>query len=112
MQPDAYKNYTRRVLYIFAAVVSGVLLMVAASFAPLGDPTHRLNIALVLAAACFNASMVAGFLMHLFSEKKMIFAVLVFTVFFFAGLMALTVFASQDRPGHSSIVPKARSYVT
>lgn len=95
-QPDAYKNYTRRILYVFVAVLAGVLLMVAASFAPVGN--HDINIAMVLAAACFNAIMVAGFLMHLFTEKKMIFAVLAFTVVFFIGLMALTIFASRDVP--------------
>lgn len=96
LQPEAFKNYTRRVLYVFVTVLCGILLMVAASFAPLGNP--HLNIALVLTAACFNAGMVAGFLMHLFSEKKMIYAVLSFTVFFFISLMSLTLFATRDVP--------------
>jgi caa(3)-type oxidase subunit IV len=89
-------NYTRRCLYIFGAVVCGTLLMVAASFVPLGS--RSLNIALVLAAACFNAFLVAGFLMHLISERKMIYTVLAFTVFFCAGLMVLTIYAAHDVP--------------
>lgn len=96
LQPEASKNYTRRVLYVFVTVLCGILLMVAASFAPLGN--FHYNIALVLAAACFNASMVAGFLMHLFSEKKLIYAVLTFTVFFFISLMSLTILAAHDVP--------------
>jgi hypothetical protein len=36
--------------------------------------------------------------MHLISEKKMIYTLLAFTAFFFAGLMGLTVWAAQDMP--------------
>ena len=96
LQPEAFKNYARRCLYIFATVFCGILLMVAASFAPLSN--RHYNIALVLLAAGFNASMVAGFLMHLFSEKKMIYAVLAFTVFFFVSLMFLTLLGAHDVP--------------
>jgi hypothetical protein len=99
-EPEAFKNYTRRCLYIFVAVLCGILLMVAASFAPLGN--RSLNIALVLGVAGFNAVMVAGFLMHLFSEQKMIYAVLAFTVVFFIGLMSLTLLAAHDVP---SVLP-------
>jgi hypothetical protein len=41
---------------------------------------------------------VAGFLMHLISEKKMIYTVLAFTVFFVIGLFALTLYAMHDFP--------------
>ena len=57
-----------------------------------------MKVALILAVACVNAFVVAGFLMHLMSEKKMIYTVLGFTVFFFAGLMGLTIYAMQDFP--------------
>jgi TctA family transporter len=46
----------------------------------------------------FIAVVVAGFLMHLLSEKKMIYTTLAFTVFFFAGLMGLTIWAMHDFP--------------
>jgi hypothetical protein len=36
--------------------------------------------------------------MHLLSEKKLIYTVLIFTVFFFAGLLGLTLWAMQDFP--------------
>ena len=45
-----------------------------------------------------NAFVVAGFLMHLISEKKMIYTVLAFTVFFVAGLFGLTIYAMKDFP--------------
>jgi hypothetical protein len=39
--------------------------------------------------------LVAGFFMHLISEKKMIYSVLAFTVFFFAALMYLTIWSME-----------------
>jgi hypothetical protein len=36
--------------------------------------------------------------MHLLSEKKAIYTTLAFTVFFFAGLMGLTMWALHDFP--------------
>jgi caa(3)-type oxidase subunit IV len=96
LQPEAYKNYTRRCLYVFVAVMCGTLLMVTASFVPLGN--RHFNIALILAAACVNAFLVAGFLMHLISERKLIYTVLIFTGIFFIGLMGLTLFAHGDVP--------------
>jgi len=94
--PEVFNNYGRRCALIFAAVACGTLVMVAASYLPL--PNHHFTIALVLAGACVNASLVAGYLMHLISERKMIYALLVFTVFFFIMLMGLTVWATHDAP--------------
>ena len=96
LQPESYRHYLRRCVYVFIAVLCGTLLMVAASFAPLGS--RRLNIALVLAAAGVNAFLVAGFLMHLISERKLILTLLLFTAIFFVGLMGLTLFAHGDVP--------------
>ncbi len=45
-----------------------------------------------------NASLVAGYLMHLISEQKMIYTLLAFTGIFFAGLMGLSIFAAHDVP--------------
>lgn len=94
--PDIFKAYTRKCGAVFAAVVCGTLLMVAASYAPISN--HRIAIALVLTAAACNASVVAAYLMHLIGERKMIFTVLAFTVVFFIGLMGLSIWASQDIP--------------
>ena len=44
--------------------------------------------------------LVAGYFMHLISEKKMIYGILIATVFFFTGLMFLTVW-SMD---HNSLI--------
>jgi caa(3)-type oxidase subunit IV len=94
--PVDYKSYLRRCLYVFIAVVCTTSLMICASFLPHFGWTAK--VAMILAIACVNAFVVAGFLMHLLSEKKMIYIVLSFTVFFFAGLMGLTLYAMHDFP--------------
>ena len=53
------------------------------------------NVAVALFIATVKAFLVAGYFMHLISEKKMIYGILVATVFFFAGLMFLTVWAMR-----------------
>ena len=95
-----FKSYLRRCLYIFIAVLCAVSLMICASYLP--NYSWTVKVTLILAVACVNAFLVAGFLMHLLSEKKLIYTLLAFTVFFFAGLMGLTVYALQDMP-HGTI---------
>ena len=86
---------------MFLAVLCTTSLMICASFLPhYGWPA---KVAMILAIAVVNAFLVAGFLMHLLSEKKMIYTVLAFTVFFFAGLMGLTVWATDDFPPGTAI---------
>lgn len=93
--PESFKNYTRRCLLVFVAILCGTGLMVGVSFAPLSS---GLRIAAILAIAIFNASLVSSYLMHLLSERKMVYAVLIFTAIFFVGLMGLTIFAHSDIP--------------
>ena len=89
-------SYIRRCAMVFAAVVIAVGLMIYASYLPhFGWPA---KVTIILAIAICNAFLVAGFLMHLLTEKKMIYTVMAFTVFFFAGLMGLTVWAMNDFP--------------
>jgi caa(3)-type oxidase subunit IV len=93
-----FNSYLRRCLYVFIAVVCAVSLMIWASYLPQEHFSWAVKVTLILAVACFNASIVAGFLMHLISEKKMIYTLLAFTAFFFTGLIGLTVWAMQDFP--------------
>lgn len=94
--PVDFKSYLRRCLYVFLSALCMILLMVFASFAPIGG--WPVKVTVIIAIACVNASVVAGYLMHLLSEKKTIYTLLAFTAFFFAGLMGLTVYAMQDMP--------------
>jgi len=91
-----FKSYLRRCLYAFIAVLCTTALMIWISFLPhYGWPAKA---GLILCVACVNAFLVASFLMHLLSEKKMIYTLLGFVAVFFAGLMGLTIYAMQDMP--------------
>ncbi len=92
---ESYKHYTRKCLLIFLVVLCGTGLMVGASFASLAS---GVRIGLILGIACVNASLVAGHLMHLISERKLVHIVLAFTVIFFIALMGLTIWAHADVP--------------
>jgi len=94
--PDAFKNYARKCGLVFGAVACVTLVMVGTSYAPIHN--RAVAIGLMLGAACINAALVASYLMHLISEKKMIYTVLAFTAIFFAGLMGLSIWATNDVP--------------
>jgi caa(3)-type oxidase subunit IV len=89
-------KYIRRCVVVFIAVLCAVTLMIVAS--NLHHVGWTAKVAMILAIAIGNAFIVAGFLMHLLTEKKMIYTVLGFTVFFFAGLMGLTLWAMNNFP--------------
>jgi len=96
--PVDLKSYIRTCVYVFIAVLCSVSLMIWASYLPQEHYSWPVKVGLILAVAVCNAFVVAGFLMHLISEKKMIYAVLGFTVFFAAAMMWLTLYAMHDMP--------------
>jgi cytochrome c oxidase subunit IV len=99
--PVDFNAYLRRCLFVFIAALCAISLMICVSFLPhIGWPA---KVTMILAVAIVNASIVAGFLMHLLSEKKMIYSVLLVTVIFFAGLIGLTVWAINDFPTGTAI---------
>ena len=93
---EDFTHHVRRYLYVFYALLFGTLITVGASYIPFGN--HHVNIAVALVIACAKAFLVAGFFMHLISERKMIYGLLAFTAVFFLGLMFLTVSAYADFP--------------
>ena len=95
--PVNFQNYLRRCLFIFIAILCATSLMIWISYLP-EHYTWAVKVGMILAVATANAFVVAGFLMHLVSEKKMIYALLAFTVFFVIGLFALTLYAMNDFP--------------
>jgi heme/copper-type cytochrome/quinol oxidase subunit 4 len=82
---------------VFSVVVIATALMIWASFLP-PHYTWATKVAIILTIATVNAFFVASFLMHLLSEKKLVYTVLAFTVFFVIGLAGLTVWAMNDFP--------------
>lgn len=93
---ESFSHHIRRYIFVFFALIIGTALTVWASFIPF--PSREINIAVALAVASTKAFLVAGFFMHLVSEKKMIYAILAFTAFFFVGLMFLTLWSMHDFP--------------
>jgi caa(3)-type oxidase subunit IV len=93
---EEFRHHVRRYLYVFYALLFGTVITVGASYIPFGNPA--VNIAVALFIAIGKASLVACYFMHLISERKMIYGVLAFTAFFFAGLMFLTVWSQYDFP--------------
>jgi caa(3)-type oxidase subunit IV len=93
---EGFRAYARRCSLVFLAVACMTLLMVATSYMPLRN--HALTIGIILAVASVNAGLVAGYLMHLISERKVIYTLLAFTGIFFTGLMGLSVWATHDVP--------------
>ncbi len=94
--PDHFSHHIRRYLFVFYALLFGTLITVGASYIPFG---HRaINIGVALFIACGKAFLVAGYFMHLVSERKMIYGILAFTAFFFVGLMFLIIFSMADFP--------------
>jgi caa(3)-type oxidase subunit IV len=100
--PEAIRKEVRRYLMVLGAL--GVLTLITVGISRLQLPTGE-AIALGLAVATIKGSLVAAFFMHLISERKLIFAVLLFTVFFFAMLLwgpwHHNYDAEREWPGHN-----------
>jgi cytochrome c oxidase subunit IV len=95
---EEMRHHIRRYLIVGLALTFGTGLTVWASLINFGS--REINIFVALAIAIAKGSLVVGFFMHLISEKKMIYAVLGFTAFFFTGLFVLTLWSMA----HGSII--------
>jgi cytochrome c oxidase subunit 4 len=93
-------KHVKTYIMVFVALLIGTVLTVAVSYVNLG---HGFNILVALLIACVKAALVAGFFMHLISEKTAIYAILASTVFFFCGLMFLTIWALHDFPANTVV---------
>ena len=71
---EDFRHHVRRYLYVFYALMFGTVVTVLASYIPFGN--HEINIGVALFIAVSKASLVAGFFMHLISERKMIYGLL------------------------------------
>jgi len=97
---DHFASHIRRYLLVFYALIFGTVITVAASYIPFGN--RAVNIGVALFIACGKASLVACYFMHLVSERKMIYGIMLFTVFFFTGLMFLTLSSFMNLPWHTT----------
>jgi caa(3)-type oxidase subunit IV len=87
------KKHMRTYAIVGVALAIGTGLTVWAAFINFGS--REINIIAALIIASTKGFLVAGFFMHLISEKKLIYSVMVCTVFFFAALMSLTLLSLQ-----------------
>jgi hypothetical protein len=99
--PVDFNSYLRKCGIVLAVVFCAVGLMIWTSFLPNASWGEKIGI--ILAIASCNAFVVAGFLMHLLSERKMVYTILGFTVSFVIGLFGLTFWAMSDFPRNTVI---------
>ena len=78
--PESIRKEIRKYLMVFGGLA--VLTVITVAISRMHLPTGQ-AIALALVVATVKGSLVAAFFMHLISERKLIYAVLVLTVFFF-----------------------------
>jgi len=84
LTPEAVKHHVKIYVRVFSALA--ILTVVTVSVSYLKLPL-RWAILIALAIALFKSSLVAGFFMHLVSEKKVIFWLLILAGFLFIVLL-------------------------
>ena len=89
-------KHVRVYITVFVALMALTIVTVAISYLHL-SPAKAVGAALFVATV--KGSLVAGYFMHLVSEKRLIYAVLVITVVMFAVLLALPIFTHSDGYG-------------
>ena len=91
---EQVKKSVRVYIIVFVALMTLTLITVAVSSLHLNVGAA---IAVALIIASIKASLVAGYFMHLISEKRLIYAALALTALFFLALMFLPVSHYLDR---------------
>ena len=91
-------KHVRGYLLVGVTLLTFTAITVFLSYVNFG--TQKANIAVALLVATFKAGLVAAIFMHLSSEKRMIYRILIFTFFFVLGLFWLTYLAWYDPITH------------
>ena len=86
-------RHVRVYITVFVALMALTLVTVAVSYLDL-SPAMAISVALVIATV--KGSLVACYFMHLISEKKLIYAVLLITAVKFVALLFLPVFTHSE----------------
>ena len=86
-------RHVRVYITVFVALMALTIITVAVSYLHLPLP---IAVAVALLVATIKGSLVACYFMHLISEKKLIYAVLVLTAVFFIALLALPNFTQSN----------------
>ena len=86
-------KHVRIYITVFVTLMALTIITVAISRFHLREP---IAVSVALLVATIKGSLVACYFMHLISEKKLIYAVLVLTAIFFVALLALPVVTHTD----------------
>jgi caa(3)-type oxidase subunit IV len=92
--PEEIKKHVKGYLRVGYALFAFTVITWAISYVDLGTLQRNTTVGLLI--ACFKASLVGLVFMHLSHEKSIIYKVLLFTGFFFLGLMFLSLFELWD----------------
>ena len=90
------KKHVKIYLLVFGALLLGTVLTVGMYYVHFSSMTTTITVALFIATV--KALLVAGFFMHLISEKKAIYSTLAVTLFFFAAMMYLIIWGKNQVP--------------
>lgn len=93
---DDIKKHVRVYITVFAALAALTIVTVAVAYLHLSI-IPALIVALFI--ACIKGGLVAAYFMHLISEKKVIYVILILTVAFFAAMFILFPAAHADQAG-------------
>ncbi len=99
--PEDIKKETRTYLLVFAALAVLTVITVSVSYLDL-NTAQAITVALVIAT--IKGGLVAAFFMHLLSEEKFIYSVLVLTLIFFAALFLLPIGNYADELGEHFVM--------
>src|SRR5688500_4643015 len=94
--PADIDKHVRVYILVFVALMALTFITVAVSYLHLSTP---MAVAVALFVATIKGSLVACYFMHLISEKKLIWAVLVITAIKFVALLALPIFTHSNSYG-------------
>ena len=95
--PEAIHKQTNIYRAVAVALMVGTIVTVMAASVHLGI---IIGIIVALIIATVKGSLVAGYFMHLFSEKKLIYGVLALTAAFIVVMVGLLLFSFGDQQGH------------
>lgn len=93
---EEIKKETRVYILVFVALAALTVVTVAVSYLHL---SFVAAIGLALLVATIKGSLVAGFFMHLISERKLVYWILTLTAIFFLALMLLPLGGYLDSTG-------------
>ncbi|MBI5773569.1 MAG: cytochrome C oxidase subunit IV family protein [Verrucomicrobia bacterium] len=98
--PLEIAKHNKLYVIVFVALLVGTVITVALNAVHFDSFVVTVSVALFVAVV--KAFLVAGYFMHLISEKTAIYAVLAATVFFLIGMMVLTMWSLHDFPAHTA----------